>query len=229
MRRAAAAVLTVAGLTLVLVAVMGAVLVGPRGEWRAQGRVAGGSTAVVVDSTLAAVLGPRVGLQVRAADPDVRLFLGRTSPDDARALVRGTPTADVVGLDGARRLDVRSTTAAGATTGEAPATGAPATDAPAASATTTLLAPSSVDVWHQSAEGTGSARLEWAPSPGAASFVVARADGATLPALDLTMTWRDAGWRWLAPAVLLLGLVLLVCGWLLRPRRRGAHAAEAGR
>jgi hypothetical protein len=55
MKRAATAVLTVVGLTLVLVAVMVGVLLGPRGEWRAEGRVAQGAPAVVVQPALAAV------------------------------------------------------------------------------------------------------------------------------------------------------------------------------
>jgi hypothetical protein len=263
MRRAFAAVLTVAGLALVLVAVMGAVLVGPRGEWRAQGRVDAGSAAVVVRPALAAVLGPRVGLQVRASDPATPLFLGRTGPDDAQALVRGLPTADVVGLDGSRRLDVRTVDRTGSTSGEgtsAEGTGAEGTSAegtgtagtstagtstastasprraniadatPAASTDdVTLPVPSQVDLWHQSAEGMGTARLEWTPSPGAESFVVARADGGALPALDLTMTWRDAGWRWLPLEALGAGALLLAGAWLLRRRPRPGRDAESPR
>jgi hypothetical protein len=239
MRRALAAVLTVAGLSLVLVAVMGAVLVGPRGEWRAQGRVDAGSAAVVVRPALAAVLGPRVGLQVRASDAATPLFLGRTGPDDAQALVQGLPTADVVGLDGSRRLDVRRVEGTGRTSTAATSTASTSTASTASPVSTdiadatpaastddvTLPVPSQVDLWHQSAEGTGTARLEWTPSPGAESFVVTRADGGSLPALDLTMTWRDARWRWLPLQALGAGALLLAAAWLLRRRPR-ASAGE---
>ena len=208
MKRAVAAVLTVAGLALVLVAVMGAVLVGPQGEWRAQGSVEAGARAVIVRPALAAVLGPRVSLRVQAADPATPLFLGRTGADDAQALVRGVPTADVVGLDGSRRLDVRTADTAAAT-----------------GSTGALPAPSTVDLWHQSAEAKGTARLRWTPSPGAESFVVARADGAALPALDVMMTWRDEGWRLLPLGPLAAGGVLLAAASLLRRTgaQKGSH------
>jgi hypothetical protein len=198
MHRAAAAVLTVAGLVLVLVAVMGAVVLGPRGEWRAQGLVSEGARAVVVGPSLAAVLGPRVALRVEAEDDTAPLFVGRARPDDARALVAGTASAEVVGLDGSRRLEVRSSRATGA-----------------------LPPPGRVDLWQQTAEGTGSARLAWTPSPGAQSLVVARADGAPLPAVDLTVSWRDAGWRLLPVGALASGAALLLAAWPLRRGRRG--------
>ena len=203
MKRAATAVLTVVGLTLVLVAVMVGVLLGPRGEWRAEGRVAGGARAVVVQPALAAVLGPRVSVSVETVDPNERLFVGRTSAADARALVTGTASAEVVGLEGSRRLDVRTSSGAG-----------------------TVPAPAGVDVWQQSSEGTGSAGLAWTPSPGAQSFVVARADGGPLPAVDVTLSWRDAGWRVLPVVPWALGLVLLLAAWLLRrlPPRRAEGA-----
>jgi hypothetical protein len=204
MKRAAAAVLTVAGLTLVLVAVMAAVLLGPHGEWRAQGRVAAGARAVVVRPALAAVLGPHVALRAVTADATAPLFVGRTAPADARSLVAGAASAEVVGLDGSRRLAVRTSSGDGA-----------------------LPAPTGVDVWQQSAAGTGGAGLAWTPSPGAQSFVVARADGARLPAVDLTMSWRDAGWRALPGVPLAAGVLLLLGGWLLR--RRPARAGEGAR
>ena len=194
MKRAATAVLTVAGLTLVLIGVMAGVLLGPRGEWRAEGRVAEGARAVVVEPALAAVLGPRVAVHADTADPQVPLFVGRAATADARALVAGTASAEVVGLDGSRRLDVRTS---------------PGTRA--------LPAPAGVDVWQQSAEGTGSAGLSWTPSPGAQSFVVTRVDGGPLPAVDLTLSWRDDDWRLLPVVPLAVGAVLLVAARLLRP------------
>jgi hypothetical protein len=194
MKRAASAVLTVAGLTLVLVGVMAGVLLGPSGEWRAEGRVAEGARAVVVQPALAAVLGPRVGVRAATADPQVPLFVGRTSTADARALVAGTASAEVVGLDGSRRLDVRTSSGSAA-----------------------LPAPGGVDVWQQATEGTGTVGLAWTPSPGGQSFVVTRADGAPLPAVDLTLSWRDTDWRLLPLVPLTLGAVLLVAARLLRP------------
>src|SRR3954447_6541851 len=205
MRRAVAAVLTGTGLALVLVAFLGAVVLGPRGEWRAQGRVPQGARAVVVPPSLAAVLGPRVALRVEASDPAARLFVGRARPDDARALAAGVPSAEVAGLQGPRGLEVRSVGGA---------------------ASAPLPAPAGLDLWRQTAEGTGSARLAWSPSPGAESFVVTRADGAALPSLHLTMTWRDDSWRLLPLGVLAGGGALMVAGLLLRRSPRSTRRAR---
>jgi hypothetical protein len=202
MRRAVAAVLIGTGLALVLVAVLGAVVLGPRGEWRAQGTVSQGAGAVVVRPSLAAVLGPRVALRVEASDPAARLFLGRARPDDARALAAGVPSAEVAGLQGPRGLDVRSV---------------------GGGASAPLPAPAGLDLWRQTAEGTGSASIAWSPSPGAESFVVTRADGAALPSLHLTMTWRDDSWRLLPLGVLAGGGALMVAGLLLRRAPRSTR------
>jgi hypothetical protein len=183
---------------------MGAVLVGTDGAWQAKGRVPAGRSAVLVQPALASVLGPRVTLRVASDDPRARLFAGRTRPDDARDLVAGSPYTDVTGLDGSRRL--RTTRAAGAQT---------------------LPAPAQVDLWHQQAEGTGSVRLGWRPTPGAETFVVMRSDGAPLPALDVTMSWQHAAWRWLPVDVALAGALLLLLAWPLR--RLGRRSRGRGR
>jgi hypothetical protein len=209
MRRALAIMLTVTGLALVLVAVVGAIVLGPRGEWRAHGRVPEGVRAVGVRSPLVSVLGPqRVALRVEATDPGIPIFLGRARWDDAQALAASVPSAEVMWLLVPRRLDV------------ARLFGAP---------TAPLPAPAGLDIWHQTAEGTGSASIEWTPSPGAESFVVARADGGPLPPMELTMAWRDDSWRLLPLGVLAGGGALMVAGLLLRRRPRSTRRARPAR
>ncbi|GMA88675.1 hypothetical protein GCM10025868_39250 [Angustibacter aerolatus] len=176
-----------------------------------------GRSGVVVAPALSSVLGPSVEVRVTAVgDPGARLFLGRSRPDDAAALLRGTPSATVDGLDGARHLDV-----------SAPP-GRPGTQQP------DVPDPASLDVWHQRDGGTGTASLGWRPTRGAESVVVLPAGDQAMPALDVEVTWTKGSWRLLAwgavlPGLLLLGLALLLRR-VLRPRRaapaRPAEPAE---
>lgn len=175
--RAASAASLVAGLTLLLVGLALAVLLGPDGAWSATAVVPAGRSAVLLEPDVVSVLGPRVAVTATDADRQP-LFVGRARSDDALGYVAGTAHARVTGVGADRRLGV--------------------VDEPG---TTALVAPQDTDVWAQ----TGTGRLTWAPTPGAQSVVVARADGRPLPALVLTVTWHRAGWIWVPVALLLAG------------------------
>ena len=181
--RAARGVALVAGLTLLLVGLGLAVLLGPDGAWSATATVPAGRAAVLLEPSVVSVLGPRVAVTAEAVDGRP-LFVGRARSDDADGYVRGTAHARVAGAGADRRLDV------------VPVAG-----------TQRLVAPQDSDVWQQS--GTG--RLTWAPTRGAQSVVVVRADGRPLPGLALTVTWHRGGWIW-GPVVLILvgGLLALL-------------------
>ncbi len=191
--RAARAVALVAGLTTVLVGLGLAVLLGPDGAWSATATVPAGRSAVVVEPDLVSVLGPRVAVTATGADGRP-LDLARARSDDALGYVAGTAHTRVTGVGADRRLGV--------------------VDEPGTAA---LVAPQATDVWQQ----TGTGRLTWTPTTGAESVVVARADGGPLPAVDLTVTWRRAGWIWVPVALVLAGGALVALAGLARlPRRR---------
>lgn len=203
MKRAVTGVATLVGLVLVLCAVMGFVLLGPNGTWHSELQVPAGRSAVVVEPALASVIGPRVSVQVRAADGSVPLFVGRARPDDTAALVGTTNRLVVTGLDGARRLSARS-----------------------AAGSEGLPPPDQVDIWHSRATGQGSATLDYRAAVGAESVVVARSDGAPLPAISLRLGWSDRIWYWVPLLLLVVGLVLL---YLVRRWNRPAAVRAAGR
>ena len=178
--RAASAASLVAGLTLLLVGLALAALLGPDGAWSATATVPAGRSAVLLEPDVVSVLGPRVAVAATDADGQP-LFVGRARSDDALGYVAGTAHARVTGVGADRRLGV--------------------VDEPG---TTALVAPQDTDVWQQ----TGTGRLTWAPTPGAQSVVVVRADGHRLPALVLTVTWHRAGWIWVPVALTLAGGLL---------------------
>lgn len=200
--RASGAVLGVVGLTALLAGAMLAVLVGPRGEWSASTTLAGGTSAVVVEPRLASVLGPRVQVRVETADGS-DVFVGRARSDDAGAWVRGVARSVVTDVRAGGALVVEQLP------------GGPSPGAPA-----------DVDLWQQQAAPArdGVSSLTWRPAPGARSVVVAGPDGRVLPALDLTVVWRDAGWRTIPLLLVGCGAALLGAGLLLgrRGRRRPA-------
>gem|GEM_PF-7041100 len=204
--RATGALLTVVGLTLVLIGIMLGVLLGPDAEWSATGTVPAGRAALVVDSSLASVLGPRVTVTARA-DARTQLFVGRARADDATAYVSGTSHAFARSIDANRRLRVESV-----------------------EGTATLVGPEGVDLWQQESSGPGTRSLAWQPTTGAQSVVVATADGRALPAVEVTVAWRDGSWRWWPLLLVVVGGGLLVAArlvptaatrWLLAARARG--------
>ncbi len=199
--RAARAVVLVAGLTLLLVGLGLAVLLGPDGAWSATATVPAGRSAVLLEPDVVSVLGPRVAVTATGADGQP-LFVARARSDDAVGYVAGTPHALVTGVGADRRLGVL--------------------DEPG---TTALTAPQDADVWQQTSTG----RLTWAPTQGAQSVVVARADGRPLPAVELTVTWHRAGWIWVPVALVLAGALVTalprLAGLLLGRSRPSAPPA----
>jgi len=189
--RATGALLTVAGLTLALVAIMLGVLLGPDAEWSATASVPAGRSALVVEPSLASVLGPRVTVTARA-DAGRPLFVGRARSDDATSYVNGTSHAVARSIDADRQLRLQGTEGA-----------------------SVLVAPGDVDVWQQESSGTGTRSLTWAPTPGAQSIVVAAVDGKTLPAVEVTVAWRDGSWRWWLLLLVAVGGALLLMARLV--------------
>jgi len=201
--RAAGALLTLVGLTLVLVAVMLGVLLGPAGEWSARARVPAGHSALVLQPALVSVLGARVTVTAAAAGlpSGAALFVGRARSDDITGYVRDSPYAGAATLRTSRQLRLRELGGG-----------------------SRLPPPETVDVWQQqSASGT----LAWTPTPGAQSVVVTRSDGAALPTIDVTVSWQQRSWRAIPAVTLAVGAVLLALGWLARRygRRRSSRGA----
>lgn len=238
MTRAASVLLRVLGLALVLTGVMGFALLGADGTWTARTEVPAGRTAVLVEPSLASVLGPTVTVRVELQDEKStvsgepqKLFLGRGRSDDLTAYARDPEVARVVGVDDSRRLrlepgpgpasgldrdGVLGTTSgavSGAVSGDGPTTQAPSsTAAPVAGE---WPAPTTVDLWQQQESGPDARELSWRPTSGARSILVAHEDGSPLPALDLEVAWTDHTWLWIPSVVLLLGLLLLGGGLVL--------------
>ncbi|GAA4345622.1 hypothetical protein [Angustibacter luteus] len=203
MKRAITGAITLVGLVLVILSVMGVILLGSNGTWHSELKVPAGRTAVVVQPALASVLGPRITVRAEAdaaSDQQVPLFIGRARPDDASALVESSDRLLVSGLDGARQLSTVHRN------GNDP-----------------FPVPDTVDVWQSQATGTGAVEIAYRARPGAETVVIARADGKPLPAMTLHLGWTRAVWFWIPVALLLAGLGLLLLGRRLRaptrPRR----------
>lgn len=208
MKRAITGAATLVGLVLVICSVMGFVLLGAHGTWHSELQVPAGRSAIVVEPSLASVVGPTVSVQARTSSPSVPIFIGRARPDDTAALVGTTNRLVVTGLDGARRLSTRSVSGS---------EGLPALDG--------------VDVWHSRVLGNGGAELVYRASPGAQSAVIARADGAPLPAVSLRLSWSDRTWYWVPVLLLVVGLTLLyaVRRWNRPPAVRAAGLSSVRR
>ena len=71
--------------------------------------------------------------------------------------------------------------------------------------------PAGVDVWVVSARGPGSASLVWPNAPGQWRLVVAT-DGAAPAADELSFSWSGRERHTAAPALIAIGLVLIVAG-----------------
>ena len=66
MKRAITGAITLVGLVLVILSVMGVILLGSNGTWHSELKVPAGRTAVVVQPALASVLGPAITVRAEA-------------------------------------------------------------------------------------------------------------------------------------------------------------------
>lgn len=203
--RAVGGLLTVVGLTVVLVGVMLMVLLGRDSAWTARTQVPAGGSAVLVEPALASVLGPQVSVTARG-DDGTPMLLGRARADDAAAYVSGTPHTTSRSLTDSRTL--RLVRAVGGAS---------------------LPAPESVDIFEQtSTAGT----LTWRPTRGARSVVVTAPGGGPLPAVDLGVTWQDGTWRWWPAGAVGAGAAVLAVGqgllWSAARSARGRRPTEVG-
>jgi hypothetical protein len=226
MTRAASLLLRVLGLTLLLVGLMGFVLLGADGTWTARTELPAGRTAVLLEPSVVRVLGTSVTVRIEPSEDDDHVavaagdappagdFLGRGRADDVTAFAQGTAVARVVGLTHSRRLEVRD--------------GAGSTSAGVPTGTPSAAAPTAVDVWQQQVTGPRARELVWRPTRGAQSVLVAREDGAALPALAVEVAWTDHTWLWMPTLALVLGLIFIVGGLVLGDALPSALLARPG-
>ena len=133
-----------------------------------------------------------------------QVWIGRTSPSDAKAVVGGAAHTSITGSR------VSSWSLAGATTG----TGAPSGDLAGA------------DVWRQTVTGTGRAHVEVDQGDAPEALVVTAPAGGTVTSVTVTISRGT----WFAQSLLtaLVGLILAAVGAVgLVGTRRGADASSA--
>jgi hypothetical protein len=198
-KRVLSAALTVIGLGLLLVGAWFTVHLGSSGSATLRSTPGHGSLVVVEPSLLNRVDAPATVTAVAA--PGTTIWMGRTTPADAEAIVGG---ADRTAVTGARIRDWSLVTSrAGA--GNAP-------DLAAA------------DVWRQTATGQGKVHLGVDQKRAPEAIVIAAPDGSPVDLTSLTVTVQRHTWFFQALLVTLVGLIAAATGlamlWQnrLRPR-----------
>jgi hypothetical protein len=184
--RLLAGLVALAGLSLLVAGVLRATVYAP--ETTTVGRTAGSPDAPVVETAPGALDldGPSVRVEATAASGDQPVFIGVGRARDVEAYLAQAARAQVTGIqDGRLAVAVRG--------GEA-----------------SLPDPAGVDVWAVSAAGRGTAALVWPDAPGQWR-VVATTDGTRAPQ-QVTFTWTRAPKASPAPALIAVGLLLLVVG-----------------
>ena len=197
-QRVLSAALTVIGLVLVSVGAWFTVHLGSSGSATLRTTPAHGALVVVEPSVLNRVDAPATVTAVAA--PGTTIWIGRTTPVDADAIVGGADRTSVTGAH------VRSwslvTSRAGA--GTAPDL-------------------AGADVWRQTATGKGRVRLSVQQTGAPESIVIAAPDGAPVDLTSVTVTVERRTWFFQALLVTLVGLLAAATGaaflWQARPRR----------
>jgi hypothetical protein len=208
--RLLAGLVALVGLSLLVAGVLRATVYAP--ETVTTGRTSGTADAAVVVTAPGALDldGPTVRIEAAAASAGDPVFIGIGRAGDVEAYLAQAARTSITGLvDGRMAVEQRG--------GEA-----------------TVPAPTGVDVWAVSVSGRGSAALTWPDAPGQWRMVVT-GDGTRSPQ-QVTMTWTRAPKATAAPALIAVGLLLLVAGLvallLTRPgtqiaRRMGGRASPA--
>lgn len=197
-KRALFAALTVIGLVVLVVGAWFTVHLGSSGSATFRATPTSGAVVVVEPSVLNRVDRP---VSVTAvADDGATIWMGRTTPSDAQAIIGG---ADRISVTGAQVRDWRLVQSrAGA--GTAPA-----------------LAPA--DIWRQTASGEGRVRMNLDQTGAPESVVIAGPDGKPVELTSLTVTVERHTWFFQALLATLVGLLAALAGaagvWQHRPRR----------
>lgn len=196
-KRVLSAALTVIGLALVLVGAWFTVHLGASGSATLRSTPAQGALVVVEPSLLNRVDAPATVTAVAA--PGTTIWMGRTTPSDADAIVGA---ADRTSVTGAHLRDW-SLVSSRAGAGPAPAL-------------------AEADIWRQTAQGEGRVRLSVEQTGAPESIVIAGPDGAPVDLTSLTVTVERRTWFFQALLVTLVGLLATATGaaalWQTRPR-----------
>jgi hypothetical protein len=205
-------VVAAAGAALLLLAVARGTVWAPSATTTVH--VPGRPGAPVVDTTPEALAldGPSVRVDVRAAGPAQRVFVGVGRAADVDAYLGAARRTEVTGVRGAQPV-VREV----------------GTD-------TSLTEPADVDVWALAVTGQGRASVDW-PQAAGRWRLVAAVDGATPPA-EVVLSWQRDRASSSVPALSAVGGLLLVLGLVglrgtrdrtapLSPRPASAGAAVA--
>ncbi|TPG19309.1 hypothetical protein [Pedococcus bigeumensis] len=186
-KRALLAALTVIGLVLLLVGAWFTVHLGSSGSAVLRSTPASDAVVVIEPSVLNRVDRP-VSITAVAA-PGTKIWMGRTTPTDAEAIVGG---ADRTSVTGAHIRDwslVQSRSGAG---------------------TAPNLA--SADIWRQTASGDGRVRITVDQSGAPESVVIAAPDGKPVDLTSLRVTIARPTWFFQALLATLVGLLATVAG-----------------
>ena len=238
-RRRLPLLLSAAGLVIILVAVIAAVVVRSTDTATLSLGERPDVPVVITEPGVLDAVDPEVTIRATAQDDEqVVLAVGRTS--EVEAWLGDAPHARITGLSSWEELTVEvvpSSEPTDAATETEDATDGATDDA--TEETTQEEAgvpdPAGSDLWLAESVGTGSAELTWTDSPGRWSLVAAT-DG-TGPAPEIELEWgRRVGTPWLVPGIVLGGL-LLVAGLTMlvlevlvkreQRRREDARARQA--
>jgi hypothetical protein len=205
-KRALLAALTVVGLVVLVIGTWFTFHLGSSGSATLRAVPARGAVVVIQPSVLNRVDRP-VSITAVAA-PGTRIWMGRTAPSDAQAIIGGADRTSVTGAHVRSWSLVQSRSGAG-----------------------TAPSLAEADIWRQSTSGEGRVHLSLDQSGAPESVVIAAPDGTPVDLTSLTVTVERRTWFFQALLVTLVGLLAAVAGgaglWHNRPRpSRSSHDGE---
>ncbi|QDB80043.1 hypothetical protein FE251_12115 [Georgenia wutianyii] len=209
-RRRLPLLLSAAGLVIILVAVIAAVVVRSTDTATLSLGERPDVPVVITEPGVLDAVDPEVTIRATAGDDEqVVLAIGRTS--EVEAWLGDAPHARITGLSSWEELTVEvvpSSEPTDAATGEATAEPTDGATAEEGAQDAGVPDPAGSDLWLAESVGTGSAELTWTDSPGRWSLVAAT-DG-TGPAPEIELEWgRRVSTPWLVPGIVLGGLALV--------------------